>query len=185
MSVKIPRITHQIWVEGTAIPAQYAAWRDRLVQMNPTWEHRLRIVPRVQGQSPRLTSNLMRLTVLRNEGGLYLDFDVEPLRTLPDEWQFEDTLLHCDWFNGGPHHAIMATTPMAPAITCLATFFPLKALGPGSPAPALYADLRNLWTNEPTEIVPLAGTISAPSERTSETILYHHFHAAAAGRPRP
>lgn len=94
----IPRVIHRIWIAGSppAPPVMIRngrLWRD----LNPGWEVRtwsgpeeLRLrneclykrAPRADGF--RFRADLLRLEILEQVGGLYVDMDVEPLRPVEE-----------------------------------------------------------------------------------------------------
>ena len=95
--MSIPRILHQVWV-GPPMPehlAQYSAsWR----MLHPDWEYRLwreddlrwlrhqDLFDRAAELSPRnvgqFASNIARLEILLQHGGVYIDSDMEPLKPI-------------------------------------------------------------------------------------------------------
>lgn len=89
----IPRIIHQIWL-NPPLPEQYRAWRGRLAALHPGWEVRLwtagnlpgydRIMDRFDlwGYHPAFASDIFRVLVVLEHGGIYLDCDTEPISCL-------------------------------------------------------------------------------------------------------
>jgi len=118
----IPRIIHQIWLGGHAMPPRWAAFADRLRALHPGWEYRLwtdadvpaLLTADTSGAATHYTrwnnfgfrSDLLRLMVLRRHGGVYLDTDCEPLRPL-------------DGLVTGPSALIGATFEPQPIRECL------------------------------------------------------------------
>jgi Glycosyltransferase sugar-binding region containing DXD motif len=96
----IPRTIHQLWVGSRPIPAREQAWCAQLAKMNPTWQHRLHgnelltcyaedpYVKTLNEQcksDPRklaFLSDRLRVLLLRDEGGVYLDADCDPVQSL-------------------------------------------------------------------------------------------------------
>ena len=94
----IPKRLHQIWLGGKPIPKRWADFSERLRQMHPAWEYRLWTdadLPELFAADPfklerhfdrcpnfGFQSDLMRLMILWQVGGVYLDTDCEPLRPL-------------------------------------------------------------------------------------------------------
>lgn len=83
----IPKIIHQVWVGNVLnIPNQHAAWSEAIIAMNPTWEFRFHVVNdddlKRRFWSPASQSNFIRLQVIQEHGGIYLDMDCEPLKPL-------------------------------------------------------------------------------------------------------
>lgn len=94
----IDRVLFQIWV-GTPLPQRYRDWGRKLAEMNPKWEYRLHgddlltrygkdpIIEWMLGTKERwaFIVDRLRVLLLRDEGGVYMDcdcFPVKPLDTL-------------------------------------------------------------------------------------------------------
>lgn len=105
----IPKIVYQVWF-GPGPLAVHAEWSARLGAMNPGWRV-VRISEDARlpaGASPsvcRRLSNLMRFELLAETGGLYLDYDVEPLRAL-DELDVLDGYVNCDEWKGAQYGCV-------------------------------------------------------------------------------
>jgi inositol phosphorylceramide mannosyltransferase catalytic subunit len=95
----IPRIFHRVWVGGS-MPADLARLGDSWLKHNPGWEMRLWTddnLPVMRNQEiydraselvesrllGRFKSNLIRLEVLEQFGGVYVDCDFEALKPIP------------------------------------------------------------------------------------------------------
>jgi len=91
----IPRTLHQIWT-GKPMPERETKWCMEMRQMNPTWKvvlHGNEILERF-GMDPYVRAlqhldkpkafitDRLRMLVLRDEGGVYLDCDCQPIRPL-------------------------------------------------------------------------------------------------------
>ena len=93
--MNIPKIIHQIWV-GKPMPDHLKTYCDSWRQLHPDWEYWLwsdadlqwlvnrdiydrwpELAPRNAGQ---FRSNIGRLEILAEHGGIYADCDMEPLR---------------------------------------------------------------------------------------------------------
>lgn len=97
----IGRAIHQIWIGPSPIPEREKVWVAQMAAMNPGWKHTLHGNEALEryGQDPYLrelmsrdeawafVSDRLRVLLLRDEGGLYIDADAKPLRPL-------DTLKH-------------------------------------------------------------------------------------------
>lgn len=105
----IPRVLHQIWI-GNSIPDREAHWCEQLRQMNPQWEyhlHREDILQRYGsdpyvkalqelGKPLAFVTDRLRMLVLRDFGGVYLDCDCQPIRpldTIKDVWDGPSTFI--------------------------------------------------------------------------------------------
>ena len=96
LAESIPRRLHQIWLGGRPLPARWEDFSKRLQAMNPDWEyHRWADAdadallfgtpyePAYRAWSnPGFRSDILRLLILQQVGGVYLDTDCEPVRPL-------------------------------------------------------------------------------------------------------
>lgn len=92
----IPRLLHQIWIGSKPCPDREKFWCQEMARMNPTWKHTLHgnelltryaSDPYVKVMQERqialaFLSDRLRVLLLRDEGGVYLDADCEPVRAL-------------------------------------------------------------------------------------------------------
>lgn len=84
MSEKIPRIFHQIWLNGD-MPKEYQELTELLLSLHPGWEYKLwtsKNKPELFNEEiyksmpfDKFKADLIRYEVLLNEGGVYLDVD--------------------------------------------------------------------------------------------------------------
>ena len=109
VSVGIPKRLHQIWLGGKPMPKRWAAFRKRLQGLHPSWEYRLwtdRDLPELFARDTfhvsehwnrfpnyGFQSDLMRLMILWQYGGVYLDTDCEPLRPLDGLQEASDAFI--------------------------------------------------------------------------------------------
>lgn len=98
----IPKIIHYVWLGGKEIPENLRTYMDSWRQMMPTWEVRgwteanipaeVLNVPYVQqalsARKFAFASDYIRLWALEQFGGVYLDTDVEVLRSFDDLPEF-------------------------------------------------------------------------------------------------
>ena len=86
--LRIPRIIHRIWLGDTKMPADFEAMGATFANHHPDWEMRLwsdadlltlgvTDEDRARTRTHSELSNLVRYEILRQEGGLYVDTDVE------------------------------------------------------------------------------------------------------------
>ncbi len=84
----VPRIIHRVWLGGAPIPPDQQSMGATFAHHHPGWEMRLWTdadlpaleigsAERDRARSPAELSDLVRYEVLRREGGLYVDTDVE------------------------------------------------------------------------------------------------------------
>lgn len=116
----LPRILHQVWV-GPRMPVRFRRYAAGLQKLHPDWEYRLwterelAAVPmrnrelfddadRYQSKRrvPRMQSNIARLEILGEFGGVYLDSDVIGLRAL--EPLLVDVEAFAAWSPNGSQH---------------------------------------------------------------------------------
>jgi mannosyltransferase OCH1-like enzyme len=83
----IPRILHRIWFDETTLSDPYGpSWKS----LHPNWEHRLwnlRNLPEMRNRelfdaapSYATKTDILRYELMHLHGGVYADFDVEPLK---------------------------------------------------------------------------------------------------------
>jgi mannosyltransferase OCH1-like enzyme len=172
----IPKITHQVWVGGAAIPGQYMEWRRQLLEMNPDWEHKIWIAPPIEGVKPQFVSNMTRMEVLRDHGGLYLDMDVEVFHFLSG-LKLNPDVISCDWFMGGPHYAVIAAPKGHPAIAHFAEVFTRKVKEwRERPRPSFLFEMRRRYAEHTEEFEKMRGVETANDPAGAETVLYHHLY---------
>ena len=86
---RIPRVVHRIWLGDRPMPADHVAYGESWQELNPGWEVRLWTeadapVPAAAERARHLAerADLVRYEILRRHGGVYVDTDVECLRSL-------------------------------------------------------------------------------------------------------
>ena len=82
----IPKVFHFVW-KGDALPVRYAEWRDAWLAMHPGWaciEWGVGSAPEAPANvcHVRQWSNWVRLKKLLEFGGVYMDFDTQPLKNI-------------------------------------------------------------------------------------------------------
>ena len=104
ISIKIPKIIHQIWLGGK-LPEKYEkltkTWKDK----NPDWQYflwtddnisELNIINKdkfLKANNPGMKSDILRYEVLYQYGGIYVDTDFQCLSSF-------DKFLNLDFFTG-------------------------------------------------------------------------------------
>ncbi|MGE0009529.1 MAG: glycosyltransferase family 32 protein [Candidatus Babeliales bacterium] len=135
-AVRIPKIIHQIWVGPHQPPPQFKKWQQTWIALHPDWEYKLWTDTEVENltlinkqyydeeQNYGAKSDILRLELLHEFGGLYVDIDCECLCSF-------DMLHHlCDFYIGffqvnflrssaRVNNALMAACPHHPLITIL------------------------------------------------------------------
>ena len=105
----IPRVLHQIWIGGAPMPARWEGFAARLRALHPAWEYRLwgdAEAAALLASGPDWAralyaawdnfgyrSDLLRLLILSEFGGVYLDTDCEPVRPLDPLLEGRDAFL--------------------------------------------------------------------------------------------
>jgi len=126
MAIDIPRVFHQVWVGSSPFPDRFAAFQETWRRHHPDWELRFwtddnlpddlvrqEVYDRLR--SPVERCDILRLELLRRDGGVYVDADFESLKPI-------DGLLEgIDFFvayigPGRPAHGLMGATPRHPVI---------------------------------------------------------------------
>ena len=94
--MSVPRLLHQCWVGPKPIPEREKAWCADMKRMNPTWDVRFygnEILERY-GSDPYVkalmdlkkpwafVTDRLRMLLLRDDGGCWLDPDSQPVRPL-------------------------------------------------------------------------------------------------------
>jgi mannosyltransferase OCH1-like enzyme len=99
--VLIPRIFHQIWLGDTPRSRSFVWWHEAWKALHPTWEMRLwqqsgddaveagdfKFIsnhPEMLARACHLSqrSNILRYELIERFGGVYMDIDMEPLRSI-------------------------------------------------------------------------------------------------------
>lgn len=138
----IPRIIHRIWF-GSLLPHAYVEYGDMWRSLNPDWEvwdwgddgtlkvldlpaqdFRDRAKELCPGDHFRFKADILRLELLHEFGGLYVDMDVEPHRPIDDLLKGRQALVaRSKNATSTGYHAItncvMAATPQHPWLNAL------------------------------------------------------------------
>lgn len=94
----IDRKLHQIWIGHSEMGERERGWCDHMQSMNHGWEYRLHgnealeryssdpylKVMRSRNESLAFVADRLRVLILRDQGGVYVDVDAMPLRPLDD-----------------------------------------------------------------------------------------------------
>ena len=94
--VLIPKKIHQIWIGEKSIPKICKKWMNSWKDLNPQWEYKLWDEQNIKELNvehlnvyskkinPGYRSDILRYTILKKYGGIYVDTDFECLKPLPD-----------------------------------------------------------------------------------------------------
>jgi len=93
----IPKICHQIWLGPNPIPERERAWCEQTAKLNAgSWKHQLHGNELLEkygqdtyvrhmvskGEKIAFLTDRLRVLLLRDHGGVYIDADAEPLKPL-------------------------------------------------------------------------------------------------------
>lgn len=176
--MSIPYLCHQIWVGPSPIPPREAEWSKRWASLNPTWIHKVHgneIYERfgndpyvkymvAKGEKIAFITDRLRVLLLQDEGGVYVDMDAEPLRPLSAEpfWAYP----HVDFVGAlrSPHRTDVALNRAIPIVDN--TFMASRPQG------RMIAHIASLWT--PSQVTGPLHAING--HRTGIAILEHADH---------
>ena len=120
----IPKIFHQVWLGPNPMPDEYLRYRDTWAQHHPEWEFRLwseqnlpvtlqREEARDRLRVPAERADMLRLEVLLESGGVYIDTDMECLRSI-EELIADVDLFVADSKPGHANNAVIGALPGHP-----------------------------------------------------------------------
>ena len=204
----IPKVIHYVWVGSAPIPEQDLAYMKTWQEKNPDFEIRrwsekdidLKKYPLVKKAIDEkrwaLAADIIRMYVIYNEGGFYLDTDVELLKSLEPLTKYDGVAGWESnfWFTtaafGAKKHSpwigkILSRYEGEKAIERITTNTFLKTVH----SPSTFA--KDFWPLEcdgkthvygDDEFIVLAREIFCPKHymtgkdgRTKDTIAYHHY----------
>lgn len=94
--VLIPKVIHQIWLGPKRIPEKYIEYSRTWRKLHPGWEYKLWSEKDVESwdfpnkdlfnkaSSYQEKADILRYEILLKHGGLYVDFDMKPLKKFDD-----------------------------------------------------------------------------------------------------
>ena len=123
----IPKIFHQVWLGPNPVPDEYLKYRDTWAHLHPEWEFRLwteENLPRTLRREevrdrlrvPAERADILRLEVLLDSGGVYIDTDMECLRSI-DELIADLDVFVADSKPGHANNAVIGALPGHPFLT--------------------------------------------------------------------
>ncbi len=147
----IPHCFHQLWV-GSPLPEIFAAFAEGWRRLHPQWDHILwteRNLPKLRNQElydragelcpgfeEQLRSDVARLEILYEHGGVYIDTDFEVVRPIGGllegirafaAWEIQDEVLN---------NAIIGCEPHNPFVQRLIEHLPASVLSGRSVRPS-------------------------------------------------
>lgn len=112
----IPATFHRIWVGDARIPKQANDYWEKFRALHPdwnfvTWSDPIRAEDFELGRlfssckHPAQLADLMRIEIVHRHGGIYVDIDVEPIRSFDPLRDYDFFVVGCELFGGTPSHA--------------------------------------------------------------------------------
>lgn len=212
----IPKIIHSIWLGERELPEEYRAYMEGRKKLLPGWEFRLwneknfdfsanpYAREAYRAKKYGFVADYIRVCVLAEYGGVYLDTDVELLRPFPDD------LLGADYFQGFENDAYVETAvigcvPEHPIMRRLVSFYGALSFTDKKGKPNLVPNplyftyflaerglrLKNGRQTLGTDgrMVICAREVFSPIDfttgkdmRTAETVAVHHFANSWSGK---
>lgn len=137
------KFIHQIWLGKKPIPSRFRQWMDSWSRHFPAWEYKLwtdveliEFLPRmicrdVFSVQPNVgvRSDILRLELLREFGGIYADCDFECLRPFEHLLQ-KDCFHYGDEYPGRPGNAWMCSVSQHPVVILLLEQFKRTLIEP-------------------------------------------------------
>jgi len=122
----IPKIFHQVWLGSNRLPEEHVRYRKTWVEHHPGWEFRLwtednlpdnlvHAEVRNRLRVPAERADILRLEVLYQQGGVYLDTDMECLRPI-DELIADVEVFAADSKPGTANNAVLGAVAGHPFI---------------------------------------------------------------------
>ena len=141
MSLRIPRVFHQIWLGPDPLPREYAAFQRSWTRRHPGWRLELwteeNLPPDLERREayellrrPAERSDILRFELLARHGGVYVDTDFECLRSL--EPLLDEVSFFCAYNDPGRvNNAIVGSVPGHPLLRrAIAELRPRATYGP-------------------------------------------------------
>jgi hypothetical protein len=158
LSGEIPRHIHHIWCGGSALPDEFRRYREGWVRLHPGWKFTLwgdaelhELFARCgHGMpvhlGPAGVSDIARLLILREVGGLYVDTDFECVKPF-DPLIGTGSCLIADMHDGIPCNGLMASSKGHPLIARMADEVWRREGRPilEHAGPAMVKDVLDIW----------------------------------------
>jgi mannosyltransferase OCH1-like enzyme len=139
-SLAIPRVFHQIWLGSKPLPDKFKRWADGWLKLNPGWtmqwwtdKQMPEMVNRAQFDSAEkmaAKSDILRYEILARHGGVYIDSDFEPLRSI-EPILAGVTTFQADELDDRPCNAILGCVPGDPFYSAVVHALPDSILRGG------------------------------------------------------
>jgi hypothetical protein len=177
----IPRTIHRIWLGPDPMPDEFVRYGETWRKHHPGWEHRLwtdadlpQFSPEVQDQAVAVNerSNILRYEIVYRHGGVYVDTDVECLRSIDPLLKDVDAFA-TSWKPGRISGAIIGGEPQHPAFA--RAIEELVRRG-GGWRKGSTADRRDIFAGEPGVTVFACPEFShSPDQDRSQAYAVHHL----------
>lgn len=182
-SRRIPSIFHQIWLGADPYPDAYADYAQSWEELHPGWERRLWTedtipddVPRREVyetlRNPSERSDILRYELLDRYGGVYLDCDLECMRSIEPLLEGVDFVVAAQE-SGGADVALVAASAGHPLLPrALQELRPRNSYGPTVDGGTGAAFLDRVLSEFP-EVEPVEGVFA------DDGYAAHHFDRSA------
>jgi mannosyltransferase OCH1-like enzyme len=130
--MRIPKVFHRVWLGGQPMPECFARWGDSWLVHHPDWEMRTwteknlpwlyngDLLPKCNCLA--MQSDLIRYEILREQGGVYVDTDLECVEEISD--LIEDLSFFAGVKSPGRiSNALLGATPKHPILMDLVLCF--------------------------------------------------------------
>lgn len=183
--MSVPRLLHSAWIGPRPIPDRDKRWTEQMERINPTWKYRCHgnellqryaddpYVRALVGGKEKwaFVMDRLRVLLLRDEGGVWLDADCQPLRPL-DSLPIWD-LAHVQFATGmrSPHRREVA---LYRGVALVDNHFLASA-----PNSHMVRRLLSLWTPEAPVVTGHRCGIAIMENLDHTTCIVNHryFHA--------
>lgn len=188
----IPKIIHQCWFGDEPMPATHNLWRETIRYWNPEWTFFLHTSPILWASKDKLNtpalstpaglSNYIRLKVLQDYGGVYLDTDCECIKPLNSLCWYPAFAGKQDEVAGEGYSfrigtAVLGAEPDHPWINWQLENFDFQNAWPGEPVILASKAVRygyNLAVLPETYFYPFRWD-EAPAPPSDDTFVIHHW----------
>ena len=119
----IPKIMHHIWLGNKPLPALYSKYIEQCRLLHPDWQHKfwsndsMKLFPKAvqslinNASSHHEQSDILRLAVLKQFGGVYLDADIKCLKSFDDLISSYTDIVSMDYAKRRLLNGFVASTP--------------------------------------------------------------------------
>ena len=119
---KIPKIMHHVWLGDKPLPPLYARYINQCKSLHPAWEHKLwtnadtssfaepiqKLIS--ESKSYHEQSDILRLAILKQDGGVYLDADIKCINSFDDLTERYNFIVSIDYAKRRVLNGIIGST---------------------------------------------------------------------------